>query len=394
MTDDELADALTLMVELVLRLYRVHMAVVWPAMVAMLEFQRTYDQVAHERAGVNALDLVGPLYVTETIAASEALWASARGFDSPGVFARGDPRSLERASFIAGGPGNDDGLLAAYRLSAVTASPVETFRRAGAMRESLVRGVVTAFPDDASEFLGALRLAREGATVYETHGKLLHEEPARQLGRLLGEAGRRLAGRRRIASPEDVEFLTAEELNRHIRGRDGTRVTAAAVSERRAEFVEWSDWHPPWTRDGGREARDQDWGDCPFIGLLRLLYTRRAPTADSGGDRTTLRGTGAAAGRVAGRACVLRQAADAALLRSGDVIISREGEAWLGLLISVAGGLVAEGAGPLLHVSVTARALGRPAVVEVADASTSIADGDTVEVDGVSGIVHVLRRGG
>jgi pyruvate,water dikinase len=90
----------------------------------------------------------------------------------------------------------------------------------------------------------------------------------------------------------------------------------------------------------------------------------------------------------------VRQTTDAALLRPGDVIVSRAGEAWLGVLLPVAGGLVAEGAGSLLHVAVTARAFGRPAVVEVAGASTSIADGDTVEVDGVAGIVRVLRRAG
>jgi hypothetical protein len=239
MTDDELADTLTGTTDLARRLYRVHMAVVWPAMAAMLKFQRAYDQVARERAGVNALDLVGPLSVTETIATAETLWTSALELGPQGVVGRGDLRSHERASFIAGGPRGDGGLLAAYRSSAVTASPVETFRRAGMTREGLIRRVVNAFPDNALTFLRALRLAHEGATVYETHGNLLHEEPARQLGRLLGEVGKRLVDHRRINSSHDVEFLTAAELDGHIRGRIGTRVTAAAVSERRAEFVEW-----------------------------------------------------------------------------------------------------------------------------------------------------------
>ena len=52
-------------------------------------------------------------------------------------------------------------------------------------------------------------------------------------------------------------------------------------------------------------------------------------------------------------------------------------------------GLVLEEGGPTSHVSIVARALGIPAVGEIANATGLVDSGDAIIVDGTSGEVHV-----
>lgn len=55
-------------------------------------------------------------------------------------------------------------------------------------------------------------------------------------------------------------------------------------------------------------------------------------------------------------------------------------------LFTIVAGLVTNTGGVLCHAAVVAREFGLPAVVGVAGATTSIADGRPLEIDGVQGI--------
>jgi pyruvate,water dikinase len=57
-------------------------------------------------------------------------------------------------------------------------------------------------------------------------------------------------------------------------------------------------------------------------------------------------------------------------------------------LLSRAAGLVLETGGPLSHGAIVARELGIPAVLSVNRATSIIADGDIIEVDGYAGVVR------
>ncbi len=57
-----------------------------------------------------------------------------------------------------------------------------------------------------------------------------------------------------------------------------------------------------------------------------------------------------------------------------------------------AAGIVVDMGGMLSHGSIFAREYGIPAVVNVGDATSSIATGDLIEVDGDRGVVRVLER--
>jgi phosphoenolpyruvate synthase/pyruvate phosphate dikinase len=59
-------------------------------------------------------------------------------------------------------------------------------------------------------------------------------------------------------------------------------------------------------------------------------------------------------------------------------------------VFAIAGGLVTNTGGVLAHAAVVAREFGLPAVVGVTSATTLIADGREIEIDGTAGTVKLL----
>ena len=66
--------------------------------------------------------------------------------------------------------------------------------------------------------------------------------------------------------------------------------------------------------------------------------------------------------------------------------------AWTPLFLA-AGAVITDVGGVLSHATIVARDLGIPAVVNTKVASTTLHDGDLVEVDGTTGTVTVVERG-
>jgi pyruvate,water dikinase len=87
---------------------------------------------------------------------------------------------------------------------------------------------------------------------------------------------------------------------------------------------------------------------------------------------------------------VLRSLADSSKLHRGDVLVAETTSAPWTQLFATAGAIVTDAGGVLSHCAVVAREYGIPAVVGTGNATTTIRDGDMVEVDGDHGIVRIL----
>jgi phosphohistidine swiveling domain-containing protein len=185
----------------------------------------------------------------------------------------------------------------------------------------------------------------------------------------------RLAEAGVIADADDCRFLTMAEVDKAVAGKPAADL-AARIGARRKQYVKAADYVLPDNWEGNAKV------------------TKR-PEATTASELAGL-GVSVGAGPVTGTARII-PSAEAGLARDikpGEILVAPFTDApWTPLFIT-AGAVVVETGGVLSHAATVAREFGIPAVVMVKGATTSIADGDRVTVDGAAGTVTIVRRVG
>jgi rifampicin phosphotransferase len=181
------------------------------------------------------------------------------------------------------------------------------------------------------------------------------------------ELGRRFTQAGALRADADVMFLEWSELRSLAAGEPPPPGLLERVRERREALDRRRAERPPdlLRSDGVPEDEDEAEEDSPGI----------------------LRGLGASGGVARGPVRILR-APEAGLLRDGDVLVVEYADPGWTPLFPRAAALVMEVGGAMSHAAVVARELGIPAVFGVRDATTDLADGETVDVDGDRGVVR------
>ena len=199
---------------------------------------------------------------------------------------------------------------------------------------------------------------------------LLMTEDTYELRRLFLAMGSHLVSEGRVQDPEDVFFLSFEELCRAFQGSWDQAEVQGLIDHRRAEI-----------------ALDRD-AELPET-ILGEDIPEEIPVTESG---LLLTGIGVSAGVVRGTARVVKELADAPtfLTREDVLVVPFSDVGWTPLFATV-GGIVAEHGGQLSHTAIVAREYGLPAVVGVRGAMREIRDGQMVTVDGGKGQVHLAE---
>jgi pyruvate,water dikinase len=167
----------------------------------------------------------------------------------------------------------------------------------------------------------------------------------------LQESGADLARVGALSEPDDIFFLTLDELPRaFVGGWDDL------VSERRFEYE--------------RESRRTR--------VPRVLVSDGRAFFD-----------GVSPGVVEGVVRVVSDPSHAGLTPGAILVCRGTSPAWTPLF-GIAGGLVTEVGGLMTHGAVVAREYGLPAIVGVTDATTRLVDGQRVRLDGSSGAITLL----
>ncbi|MDG4837771.1 PEP/pyruvate-binding domain-containing protein [Micromonospora sp. WMMD967] len=224
-----------------------------------------------------------------------------------------------------------------------------------ARRRRPVRGTVAAF---------LLRRARSLAGLREA-GKFAGLHPLRETRRQLLLIGADLHDSGLLDQPDDIMFLTLDEVHDVVHQGVDPRAT---VTARRAVHR--------------RELRR---GSVP-VALLSdgtdvEAVLPAAPAADG-----TLTGVGASAGRVTGPARVV-QDPRTAHIEPGDVLVAATTDpGWTPLFLTAAA-LVTETGAIMAHGPTVAREYGIPAVICVPDVTRTLRTGQVVTVDGAAGTV-------
>lgn len=181
---------------------------------------------------------------------------------------------------------------------------------------------------------------------------------------LLQLVGAELVAADRLATSDDIFFLTLDEARQAVAGADFRRT----VAERRATHErEHARRHiPRLLLSDGTDAE---------IALVEVTE----------GD---LRGSPASPGTVTGKARVILSPRGAHL-EPGEILVAPSTDPGWTPLFLTAGGLVMEMGGMMSHGAVVAREYGIPAVVGVPGATERIKTGDEITIDGSAGVVSV-----
>lgn len=180
------------------------------------------------------------------------------------------------------------------------------------------------------------------------------------------EVSRRIESREPEAGSDAVFFLTLWEVRRVL--LDDDERVAIRVQRRRLEY-----------------ERNQALPEPPttFVGFPPT-DARTIPASKR------LRGLAASSGRAEGKVRILRNPAQAADFEPGEILVVAAADTGWAPLFLAASGVVTELGGPLSHAAIILREYGVPAVVNVADATRSLGDGDLVRLDGDAGTVEIL----
>jgi phosphohistidine swiveling domain-containing protein len=185
--------------------------------------------------------------------------------------------------------------------------------------------------------------------------------------RLLLELGRRWTEGGLVARPEDIFFLSLDEMGEVA---ESPRSMCEEIHRRRSEF----------------EANGQrTWPD--IIRGSQEVYAEGAGPAERAEGQ--LHGLAGSPGVVTGVARVIRGPEDFGKLQSGEILVAPLTNPVWTPLFAIASAVVTEVGGILSHGVIVAREYGIPAVTSVAGATKMVQEGQLVTVDGSKGIVYL-----
>ena len=188
-----------------------------------------------------------------------------------------------------------------------------------------------------------------------------------KIKRILMRVGDLLAEQGKLDAPGDIVLLEIDEIRQLAHGALPPEVAQERIARRRLEA------------DRNRVA------DHP-----EFLVGEGMPVPSDLDERRVLTGMGISPGRITGKVRVLRDLRESRKLERGDILVTRATDPGWTPLFLTAGGLVMELGSLLSHGAVVAREYALPAVVNVANATRRLHDGQEIALDGAKGLIYIL----
>ena len=199
------------------------------------------------------------------------------------------------------------------------------------------------------------------------------------LREILRAMGDHLADARLLDDPEDIFYLTIDEVWDFVKGTAVTTKLNELATLRRGEFDEYRSQEDP-------DDRFETYG---------FVYHRNDFKSDNDDQAELLdgqlQGTGCCPGVVEKKVRVLKSPSDNLTL-SGEILVAqRTDPGWVPLYPAVSGILIERGS-VLSHSAVVAREMGIPTIVGIKKLLEQVKDGDIVRMDGASGVAEVIQK--
>ena len=265
--------------------------------------------------------------------------------------------------------------------------PRQELKERAAEREEAVaaaRERLQGHPSDVrDEFEHLLDAASTAVVLTEDHGYWIDFQSTYRVRRVIMEMGKRLAEAGTLATAGDVFLLGTDEIAAAVAASPAPDHTGL-VEERKNEMEHFASLKPP-------EFMGTSYGPPP-PGLMSDALGKffGAPAEQDDAAEHTVAGNAGSQGKVRGTARVLRSLDDSDRLGVGEILVAETTSPSWTPLFGIAGGIVTDTGGILSHCAVVAREYGIPAVVGTRVATSTIRDGQTIEVDGDAGQLHLV----
>lgn len=259
-----------------------------------------------------------------------------------------------------------------------------------------LRALIPATATDAQreKFETALDLVLRMMPLTPDHHFYLDQGTNGRIRQVFLGLGRHLASKGLVLDPEDVLYLTYDQLRYYIAnpktadnpdGFDGMALIKKARREREEAWkvrpVDWIGTVSEWSLY--QEPYKTLWG---YPDRFLKAQEKAAEPADR------INGLAAAAGVAEGRARVVVGPEDFDQVKQGEIMVCiMTNPAWVVVFTKLAA-VVSDSGGVLAHPAVVAREFGIPAVVGTKNATERIHTGDWIRVSGSTGVVEVLQR--
>jgi pyruvate,water dikinase len=177
-----------------------------------------------------------------------------------------------------------------------------------------------------------------------------------------------------LTTSGDIFFLEIDEIRQLV--GDGTDILAQQFRQRIAA------------------RRSQFEQDNQLTTVPNLVYGNDPPLFVTARPAATtsqmLQGIAASPGQVEGRVKVVRSLQSLPQIDADTLLVVPYTDAGWAPLLARASGVIADVGGRLSHGAIVAREYGIPAVMNVADATSRLQDGQWIRLDGSQGIIEVL----
>lgn len=171
-----------------------------------------------------------------------------------------------------------------------------------------------------------------------------------------------------LSDSELIFYLTHQEIGRVLNRRCVDLLSKA--QRRKRSFPEWKKFR--------------------FAEFQCGVHTPLQQSVNVVGD-VQVRGTPVCVGNIAGRACVVRDFSEIKKIKAGDILITHCTDIAWSPYFPILSGVITELGGLISHGAVVAREYGLPCIVGATNATSIISDGDTINMNAVSGIITKIK---
>jgi pyruvate,water dikinase len=205
-------------------------------------------------------------------------------------------------------------------------------------------------------------------------------------------AGRKVANRGRIATPQQMLEASLDEMCALVRGTNGPSVDElASRADYRATYTAKD--APPILGPAKSPPPDLRALPPPVARVMRAIFISLGHlfgSSQAQNEEKVLYGLAASKGVYQGPARRVSGPSEFGRIAKGDVLVTESTTEAFNILLPLLGGIVTDNGGLLSHAAIVSREYGIPGVVGTREATERIADGVLIRVDGDAGEVTVL----